>query len=180
MRLNRTGVGMAAVMVGVLGLVGCASKAPPIQVSEVFTARSLQELVANSDAVVSGAVIKVQDGRIVGENAPEQLTQVSLQVDRVLFGTTVSDLVLVEEGSGIPPEISQVGDSGIFFLHLKDDNKDVPYYRLVSSQGRFIENAEGVVASNDEAAWVRELEALSPSEFEKAVADAIGAASAAA
>lgn len=179
MRFDRGPAAVAAMLVVLLGLVGCAKKAPLTRSSEVLTANSLEELVSNSDAVISGAVINVEPGRVVGEAAPEQLTQLSVRVDRVMFGSLTTDVVLVEESSGIPTETSQVGQSGIFFLHLKDDNQDVPYYRLVSSQGRFIERSETVVPSNNQAPWVKELERMTPPEFEKAVADAIASTSAA-
>lgn len=175
-RLIRVPTGMLLAALALVLLTACGRDTRSVQASEVFTADSLADLAMNSDAVIKGTVVKVEPGRLVGDEEPVQLTQVSVSVERVLLGAVSGDVILLEEGFGIPRESSSVGDSGIFFVHLKDEKTDQPYYRLVSSQGRFVEADGKVTASNDDLDWVKELESLTPTAFEAEVAEAVSLA----
>lgn len=175
--------------VGIVLVIGALGAAPffldgqgrgtsnrgPVQVSESFVAQSLKDLVAESDAVVEGTVIRVEPGRVVdlGEDNVVEFEQVSLRIDRILIGSVASDVVLVEEYYDSLQWPWREGLSGLFFLHLKHEPLPRPLYRLTSTQGRFDLSIDGVTASNDAEAWVKELENLTPAEFEEEVAQTV-------
>lgn len=172
----------ASVAVGVLVLGACGRGSQvtsnAAQVDEVYIFSSLAEMPAASDAIVEGNVISVEPGRTIGgapgEEPAGQFTLVTLKIDRVLYGSVLGDTIQLEEGFGIPPENSNEGDSGIYFVHLKQEKTDQPYYRFINSQGGFVESDDGkVIASNDEMSWVKDLESLTFVEFEQEVEAAI-------
>lgn len=143
--------------------------------SEEFVANSLDELSAASDAVVEATVLAVGPGREVdlGEGNILEFERATLRVDRILDGDVVGDVVLVEEYYNTLQWPWKEGGSGIFFLHLKDQPLKEPIYRLTSSQGRFDMGESSVEGSNDAEDWVKELENLTPAEFEAAVEEAV-------
>jgi hypothetical protein len=145
--------------------------------SEEFVASSLEELATASDAVIEATVVEVGPGRTVdfGEGNVLEFERATLRVDRIIRGSVVSDPILVEEYYDVLQWPWKEGGSGIFFLHLKDQPLKEPIYRLTSSQGRFDVDGSRVVASNDALEWVKDLEDLTPAQFETAVEDAIGA-----
>jgi hypothetical protein len=136
---------------------------------QVFTFESLPQMVATSDLVIKGSVQTVEPGRVVGEeDAAIQFAQVTLSVDRVLFGSLDATSLLVEEYGLEANHPSQVGDHGVYFLHQKIDAPT--FYRLVNSQGRFLDvGTGGLLALDDEAPWVRAIEAMSLAQLERAV-----------
>jgi hypothetical protein len=149
-----------AVAVGLLG-VACNSggAGTSVYADEAVHAEGLEDLVAESGAVVEGQVLAVGPGRAVGDAADSfQLTLVTIGVDAIHAGTYPDPLLLVEE-DGVVEELPAVGDRGVFFVVPKGGD-EAPFYRLVSSQGMFIETDEGLRGSNDEADWVKELEGL--------------------
>jgi hypothetical protein len=136
---------------------------------ELFSFESLPQMVATSDLVIEGIVREVEPGRVVGDgDASIQFAQVTLSVDRVLFGRMVAASVVLEEYGlelGHPP---RVGDHGVYFLHQKTDAP--AFHRLVNSQGRFLDDGKGgLVAPNDQADWVRAIEGQSLSQLERDV-----------
>ncbi|HEY7660673.1 MAG TPA: hypothetical protein VIC58_08770 [Actinomycetota bacterium] len=163
--------------------------------SERWLAEDLAALIAHSDAVVVGSAIEVVDGRFIpghdqllaeapaeeqGEGHlvdgrdPHQFVEVHLKVDEVMYGTVDypagSDVVVFEEGFGIPPLSSLRGDRGVYFLELTPDSTIPPSYHLVTSQGRFLFEGRGVVPSNVERGWEESLATLSPEELNLEIA----------
>jgi hypothetical protein len=136
---------------------------------EVFGFGSLPQMVATSDLVVRGTVRKVEPGRVVGEgDASIQFAQVTLAVDRVLFGQFDATRVVLEEYGLERGHPSKVDDAGVYFLRRKTDAPD--FYRLVNSQARFLDNGNGgLIALDDEATWVKAIEAQSLSQLESDV-----------
>jgi hypothetical protein len=122
---------------------------------EIVSFDSLPQMVATSDLVIDGTVRMVEPGRIVGAgDASIQFAQVTVSVDRVLFGRSDAANVVVEEYGLERGHPSRVGDHGVFFLHRKADAPT--FYRLVNSQGKFLDEEKGgLVAPNDEADWVK-------------------------
>jgi hypothetical protein len=87
---------------------------------EVFSFESLPQMVATSDLVIDGTVRMVEPGRIVGAgDASIQFAQVTVSVDRVLFGKMDAALVVLEEYGLERGHPSRVGDHGVYFLHQK-------------------------------------------------------------
>lgn len=171
--------GAALAVVVSLLLAGCSDEDPRrARVDEVFVATGLGDLARNSDLIIARTAVAVEPGRVVGsEDVQRQFTQVTIRVDEVFFGTPPGDKVLLEEWWATPEEGSAKDDTGIYFLHLKREATDVPYYRLVSSQGRFLATGDDIVASNDEMTWVQELEgALTPEELEAKVKEVVAEA----
>jgi hypothetical protein len=86
----------------------------------------------------------------------------------VLFGNLDATSLLVEEYGFEANHPSQVGDHGVYFLHQKIDAP--MFYRLVNSQGGFLDIGTGrLLALDDEAPWVRAIEAMSLAQLERAV-----------
>jgi hypothetical protein len=126
-------------------------------------------MVATSDLVIEGTVLSIEPGRVVGSRETAiQFAQVTLSVDRLLFGNIDSVGVVIEEYGLESSRSSQVGDHGVHFLHQKTDAR--PFYRLVNSQGRFLDDGKGgLVALDHKASWVKVIEHKSLSEFESEV-----------
>jgi len=78
-------------------------------------------MVATSDLVIRGTAQKIEPGRVVGQgDAAIQFAQVTLSVDRVLFGKIgAASLVLEEYGLELG-QPSRAGEHGMYFLHQKD------------------------------------------------------------
>jgi hypothetical protein len=136
---------------------------------EVFSFESLPQMVATSDLVIEGTVQRVEPGRVVGGgDASIQFGQVTVSVDRVLFGRRAPANVVLEEYGLERGHPSRVGDHGVYFLHRKTDAP--MFHRLVNSQGRFLDDRHrGLVAANDEADWVKAIEDESLSQLENDV-----------
>jgi hypothetical protein len=143
---------------------------------EVFSFESLPQMVATSDLVIEGTVQEVEPGRVVGEgDASIQFAQVTVSVDRVVFGRMDAASVVLEEYGLQLGHPSRVGDHGVYFLHQKADAP--AFHRLVNSQGRFLDDGKGgLVAPNDEADWVKAIEGESLSQLESDVEAAARAA----
>lgn len=175
-------------------------RTPAANALEVNYFNGLDQMAASSDYVVVGTVTSVEPGRILkgdpkGEYEPVegeteleasgglQFNQATLSVDTPLIGTGL------EPGDEIPTEEdprgglasgSLPGDHGIYFLQRKIG--DAPkYFRLASSQGRFLETSEvsgqgrllgkskgGSIASG-ETRWSQDLEELSFAELVRTV-----------
>jgi hypothetical protein len=125
---------------------------------QVFFFQSLSQMVATSDLVLTGTVQKVEPGRVVGEgDGAIEFGQVTLSIDRVLFGRTDATTVVLEEYGLEFGHDSQVGDHGVYFLHQKTDAPQ--FYRIVNTQGRFLDDGSGgLAAPDDEADWVKAIE----------------------
>ena len=136
---------------------------------QLFYFDSLSQMVATSDLVIEGTVQSVEQGRVVGSReAAIQFAQVTLSVNRLLFGNFDSTGIVIEEYGLESSRPSQVGDHGVYFLHQKTDAPQC--YRLVNSQGRFLGDGKGgLVALDDEASWVKVIENKSLSELETEV-----------
>jgi hypothetical protein len=142
---------------------------------EVFSSDGLPQMIATSDVVIEGTVQKVEPGRVVGRgDGAIQFGQVTMPVDRVLFGELEPSSVVLEEYGLEYGHLSRVGDHGVYFLTQKDDGPR--FFRIVSSQGRFLDDGSGgLVAPNDEADWVKAIEGESLAELENDVEAAAGA-----
>lgn len=132
---------------------------------QVFYFASLPQMVATSDLIVVGTVQTVEPGRVLGEDeAAIQFVQITLSVDQVLLGQFDAKSVVLEEFGLEGNQPSQVGDHGVYFLHQKTDAPE--FYRLINTQGRFLDNEQGgLVALDDESWWVKVIESKSLSEL---------------
>jgi hypothetical protein len=136
-----------------------------------FYFSSLPQMVATSDLVVEGTVESVEPGRVVGEgDAAIQFGQVTLSVNRVLFGKTEFSSVVLEEFGLEYGHPSQVGDHGLYFLTQKNDGQGPEFFRIVNSQGRYLDDGRSkLIAIDDEFVWVKLIEGMSLSELETEV-----------
>ena len=122
--------------------------------------------------MVEGSVQTVEPGRILGDGeAAIQFAQVTLSISRVLFGRLDTNTVLVEEFGLEGHHPSRVADHGVYFLHQK---MDAPrFYRLVNSQGRFLDDGRGgLVALDHRAAWAKAIESQTLGQLSIGVEDA--------
>jgi len=138
---------------------------------ELFNFESLPQMVATSDLVIEGTVQKVEPGRVVGEgHGAIQFGQVTMSVNRVLFGKIEPSRVVLEEYGLEYGHPSQVGDHGVYFLTQKNDGRGPQFFRIVNSQGRYLDDGNGgLVAPNDQADWVKAVEGKSLSQLESDV-----------
>ena len=138
---------------------------------ELFNFESLPQMVATSDLVIEGTVQKVEPGRVVGEgHGAIQFGQVTMSVNRVLFGNIEPSRVVLEEYGLEYGHPSQVGDHGVYFLTQKNDGHGPQFFRIVNSQGRYLDDGNGgLVAPNDQADWVKAVEGKSLSQLESDV-----------
>ena len=141
---------------------------------ELFSFESLPQMVASSDLVIEGTVQKVEPGRVVGEgHGAIQFGQVTVSVNRVLFGKIEPLRIVLEEYGLEYGRPSQVGDHGVYFLTQKNDGHGPQFFRIVNSQGRYLDDGKGgLVAPNDEADWVKAIEGESLSQLQSDVKDA--------
>ena len=132
---------------------------------EVFSFESLPQMVATSHLVIEGTVLEVEPGRVVGDGeASIQFAQVTVSVDRVLFGRMDAASVVLEEYGLELGHPSRVGDHGVYFLHQKTDAP--AFHRLLNSQGKFLDDGKGgLVAPNDQADWMKTIEGESLSQL---------------
>jgi hypothetical protein len=151
---------VAAVAVGVLALADGGDDAPdPVElVGDAPTFASVGELVAASDLVVVATVTDISDGRTV--TAPDDPAAgihtrlVQLSVARTLVGEAPRPLVVEEPAAlidGTPVVVDgleppRVGDQALWFLVAGDD-VSLPYYAVVNSQGRVVDDIEEVTAA---------------------------------
>ena len=140
-----------------------------IPMKQLYFFSSLPQMVATSDLVITGTVRKTEPGRVMGEgDGAMQFGQVTLSVDRLLFGEIETSTVVIEESGLEHGHPSQVGDHGLYFLHQKADAPQ--FFRLVNSQGRFLDDRNGrLVALDDEAAWAKAMELLSVADLETVI-----------
>ena len=143
----------------------------PIQ---LYYFASLPEMVATSDLVITGTVQTTEPGRVMGEgDGAIQFVEVTVIVNRVLFGEIDSSTVVLEESGLEHGHPSQVDDLGVYFLHQKADAPQ--FFRLVNSQGRFLDDTNGkLVALDDGVAWAKAIELLSLAELESLIEAAAG------
>ena len=133
---------------------------------EIHDFGSLEEMIARAEIIIEATVVAVEPGRVVGPpDDPLQFQQVTLQVEDVIFGNLAATTILLEAeeyggGQNVYP-LPEVGDHGIYFIHLKRERTSQPYYGLLNSEGMFIADGDRIVASNPEDAWAREIEAMS-------------------
>jgi hypothetical protein len=128
-------------------------------------------MVASSDLVIEGTVQRVEPGRVVGEgHGVIQFGQVTVSVNRVLFGKIEPSRVVLEEYGLEYGRLSHVGDHGLYFLTQKNDGHGPQFFRIVNSQGRYLDDGKGgLVAPNDEADWVKAIEGESLSQLQRDV-----------
>lgn len=170
---RRLGLAVLALLVTVLPACGRNPISPVSDMAiDQYSFKSLDEMVATSDAVVEGTIVKVETGRTVGPtDAPLTFSQVTIQVDAVLYGGLKTDPVLLEE-DGTGYSYSETGNHGVYFVTYKGAPEE-PFYRLVSAAGRFIVSANGTLeASNDEQPWVVQIETLDLAALKERVAEA--------
>jgi hypothetical protein len=133
--------------------------AVPVELaSDAPTFTSLAELVAASDLVVVATVTDISDGRTV--TAPDdpaagiRTRLVRLSVARTLVGQAPRPLVVEEPAAlidGTPVVVDgleplRIGEQAVWFLVAGDD-VSLPYYAVVNSQGRVVDDIEDVIAS---------------------------------
>ncbi len=154
---------MPAVLVAVAGIVAIVGltaddEPEPVELaSDAPTFTSLAELVAASDLVVVATVTDISDGRTV--TAPDdpaagiRTRLVRLSVARTLVGQASRPLVVEEPAAlidGTPVVVDgleplRVGEQAVWFLVAGDD-ASLPYYAVVNSQGRVVDDIEDVIA----------------------------------
>ncbi len=150
--------------------------------SKLTAFSSVGELASAAAAIVEGEVVKIAEGRLVGDGeAAIRLAEVHLLVAETLKGTpSAGSTILVEElgwtidGRPLLPETlrnSQVGDAGLYFLWLKQDETPTPAYRLINSQGRYL--VEGARLGDADDSLARSLSELSLSDLEALVSAAL-------
>lgn len=137
---------------------------------------SLEELVAAADVVLRAEVVATERGRVFGEPggpAVESLL-VTLEVAEVLAGPVpVDSAVLVEEEGwledgttlivdGAAP--SATGDDGIWFL-VEVGDPDGPVYVVISAQGRYLLDGDGLAGATGDDPLIAELSGLSVDEL---------------
>lgn len=127
---------------------------------------TLHDMVVGAVAVVDGEVQAVEFGerRTLGPDDPGiSYTFATLKITDVLAGSLdAPEIVLIEDG--VLNARSEVGDNGVYFLWERLDRPG--FYRLVSSQGRFLIDGSGnLEGSNPDDPLVRELESLGPDEL---------------
>lgn len=170
---TRRGTG-SAVIILLLVVTSCKSvdrstSDGSLMTKQMFYFSDLPQMVPTSDLVIEGTVQTVEPGRVLGEgDAAIQFAQVILSVDRVLVGNIDAASVMVDDLGLGGDHASGVGDHGVYFLHQKADAPE--FYRLVNTQGRFLDDGQGrLVALDDEAAWVKVIEGQSLSQLENAI-----------
>lgn len=119
--------------------------------TRVFT--NVEQLVGSTPYIVRATVTDVQPGRTVGseeDGGVQQARDVTLSVEYSYKKARVPTTIVVEEwgwdseGAGYQVENvawSEVGDYGYYFLTKSVDATD--RYRLINSQGRALQNADG-------------------------------------
>jgi hypothetical protein len=137
---------------------------------------TLDALVAASDVVVRAEVVATERGRVFGEpgGAAVESRLVTLEVTDVLAGVApADDAVLVEEEGwledGAPLIVdgaapSRPGDDGIWFL-VRVGDPDVPVYVVVSAQGRYLVDGDGLAGASGDDPLVDALARLSVDEL---------------
>jgi hypothetical protein len=155
-----------------------ALMAPP---TELMHFDDLAGMTARSTAVVEGEVLAVAPGRRVGnERDWIELDEATVRVERVLAGTMPTSSFLLEmEGRdrdgrplvhSIGLEPNRPGDRGVYFLWLKSDATPEPRYRLITTQGRFLEiDDQTLAASRTDDPLASRLAALGPANLETAI-----------
>jgi hypothetical protein len=162
---------------------GEATAAPdPVAVSsDAPRLGSLEELVAASDLVVRAEVVATEPGRVFGEPGGTAVESrlVTLEVGEVLSGTAPrDDTVLVEEegwlDDGTPLIVdgaapSRTGDDGIWFL-VDVGDPDAPVHVVVSAQGRYLVDGDGLVGAAGDDRLIAALARLSVDELAARIA----------
>ena len=120
--------------------------------------------------------MRVTPGRtlVYAENGTFQFYDVVLRVQALLHGTVIGDTIHLEEND-IAAALPVPGDSGIFWLFRRRDPEGRGLYRLINSQGRFLEHNGVLVASDDQAEWARDLESSSLEDLRGRIQEATGA-----
>lgn len=162
-----------------------AIMAPPTELMHFDT---LADMTARATAVVEGEVLSVAPGRRVGnERDWIEFDEATVAVDRVLAGRMPTSSFLLEmegrDADGRPLvhsiglEPNRAGDRGIYFVWRKSDPTPEPRYRLITTQGRFLEVDDVTLAAprNDDQLATR-LAALGPANLEAEILAAAAAA----
>lgn len=156
-----------------------AIMAPPTELQHFET---LEEMTAGSTAVVDGEVLAVAAGRRVGGTREWiEFDEATLLVHAVLAGDLPAETVLLEmegrDADGRPLvhsiglEPNRAGDRGIYFLWRKRDPTPEPRYRLITTQGRFLEVGDhALTASRTDDDLTIRLAALGPAGLRAAIA----------
>jgi hypothetical protein len=166
----------AALVIAVLFVASCANEEGGPQGSvrlEAHDFDTLVEMQEASDAVIEGTVIEVEPGELItlDDDAIYPSLLITIRVDSVLDGTVEGETIILDEADveedrpqeDLPPN-SQVGDHGVYFLDYVD-----PYYYLINSEGRFLVEDGGLVASNDTDAWAQAIELLNLEELKQLI-----------
>jgi hypothetical protein len=156
--------------------------AEPVAVSsDAARVATLEALTASADLVVRAEVVATERGRVFGEpgGGAVESRLVTLSVQDVLAGRDpVSASLLVEEEGwledGTPLIVdgatpSATGDDGIWFLDAVG-TPDAPIYVVVSAQGRYLVEGDGLVGARGDDPLVDELARLSVAELSARIA----------
>jgi len=159
-----------------------ASRAPVAVSSDAPRLTSLEELVAASDLVVRAEVAATERGRVFGDpngGASVESRLLTLEVTDVLAGAgPADDAVLVEEEGwledGTPLIVdgaapSRTGDDGIWFL-VRVGDPDVPVHVVVSAQGRYLVDGDGLASASGDDPLIEALAGLSVDELTARIA----------
>jgi len=196
LRMFLTGI----VAVALVGCGGSASKSmsdgegavskQANRASFAYDFKSLNQMVATTDAAVVGTVKSVEPGDVIGgkyTGADEaagthdgdggiQLQEVTLDIETVMYGELPSaeSIVLELVGSAELP-IPPVGSRGAFFLWRDSDRGT---FTVVNDEGQYVEDSSGRLTNavaEDSDAWVLELEEGSVAELVSAVEESVRA-----
>ena len=147
--------------------------------SELHDFQNLEDMVATSTAVIEGEVVAVEPGRKVGGEHGIQFEQATILVHQVLAGSVTSESIVLEiegwdsDGDRVvhPYALApnREGDRGVYFVWQKREPTAEPRYRLINSQGRFLEAAPGVAVASRHDALTERLAAMGPAGLRAAV-----------
>lgn len=137
-----------------------------VSANEVEAFATLEDMAQASDRVVVGVIAEVRMGRTLQGDVPDgqlQFAEMVVSVEDQLTSDTETELVtefVLPGGTSIDDLASEQPDGTVLmFLHEKADRPDV--FRLIMSDGLWVETAEGLVTPlGSEVAYASETAGL--------------------
>jgi hypothetical protein len=139
---------------------------------DTFEAASIADLAAGSDCIVTGEVVDVERGRLVGaadSALVSKLVTIAVSESAGCSSREIREIVVEEEGwlpDGAPVTVNgwpatEVGDRGVWFVAW-NPSEDVPYAVTVSSAGSLRWRGGNVLLPDDAPSWLRAATAGGP------------------
>lgn len=133
----------------------------------------LAELIAASDVGVHGTVSSMNPGREIGpEGHQDQYTEFTISVDEVLFGPSLTSVVLEvqAEMNGRPVimeglEPPKLGSSGVWLLDHVAPEFESDTYVMTNTQARYFDDGNRGFVSPPADSLTAQLYALSPEQL---------------